>query len=123
MTVTTKSQINQALSNPDLQIHHGAVVTCVFRRATAACLGPTDSATEPLWSRCRLGCVNAARTDRDAANLGQHVTALERDLGTLALPEPLRQRIQVRLIEHRKALADHESSRQMTTPQRDEENE
>jgi hypothetical protein len=33
LTVTTKSQINNALSNPDLQIHHGAVVTCVFRRA------------------------------------------------------------------------------------------
>ncbi len=123
LTVTTKTQINQALSNPDLQIHHGAVVTCVFRRATAACLEPTDSATEPSWSRCRLGCVNAARTDRDAANLGQRVIALERDLGTLALPEPLRQRIQTRLVEHRKALADHESSRPRAVPQRNEEDE
>lgn len=116
LTVTTKTQINQALSNPDLQIHHGAVVTCVFRRETAACLEPTDSATEPFWSRCRLGCVNAARTDRDAVNLGQHVTALERDLGELALPEPLRQRIQFRLTEHRKALAEHESSRPDDSP-------
>lgn len=123
LTVTSKSQINQALSNPDLQIHHGAVVTCVFRRETAACLEPTDSATEPFWSRCRLGCVNAARTDRDAGNLGQHVTALERDLATLALPEPLRQRIQFRLIEHRKALAEHELSRPMTIPQQSEDNE
>lgn len=123
LTVTTKSQINQALSNPDLQIHHGAVVTCVFRRETAACLEPSDSSTEPFWSRCRLGCVNAARTDRDAANLGQHVTALERDLGTLALPEPLRQRIQTRLIEHRKALAEHELSRRTTIAQQDEEDE
>ena len=32
-----------------------------------------------------MGCVNAARTDRDAVNLGQHVTALERDLSTLAI--------------------------------------
>ncbi|MCX2714357.1 integrase [Mycolicibacterium sp. J2] len=123
LTVTTKSQINDALSNPDLQIHHGAVVTCVFRRATAACLEPADSSAEPFWSRCRLGCVNAARTDRDAASLRLHVTALQRDLAALELPEPLRQRIQVRLIEHRKALAEHELIRPMTTPQQDEDNE
>ncbi|ORA62863.1 integrase [Mycolicibacterium elephantis] len=123
LTVTTTSQINNALSNPDLQIHHGAVVTCVFRRATAACLEPTDSSAEPFWNRCRLGCVNAARTDRDAANLRQHVKALQRDLATLELPEPLRQRIQTRLIEHRKALAEHELSRPMTIPQQSDDNE
>lgn len=123
LTVTTKTQINQALSNPDLQIHHGAVVTCVFRRETAACLEPSDGATEPFWSRCRLGCVNAARTDRDAANLGQHVTALQRDLATLALPEPLRQRIQTRLIEHRRALAGHASSQPMTVRQEGDDGE
>ena len=122
LTITTKSQINTALSNPDLQIHHGAVVTCVFRRATAACLDPTDSSAEPSWGRCRLGCVNAARTDRDAANLRQHVNALQQDLATPALPEPLRQRIQTRLTEHRKALAEHESSRP-PTPQQGGENE
>lgn len=123
MTVTTKSQVDSALSNPDLQIHHGAVVTCVFRRETAACLEPSDSSTEPFWSRCRLGCVNAARTDRDAVNLGQHVTALERDLGTLALPVPLWQRIQFRLSEHRKALAEHESSRPTTVRTEGEKDE
>ncbi|MDN4519648.1 integrase [Mycolicibacterium austroafricanum] len=123
LTVTTKAQINTALSNPDLQIHHGAAVTCVFRRATAACLEPADSSAEPLWSQCRLGCVNAARTDRDATSLREHVTALQRDLATLELPEPLRQRIQTRLIEHRKALAEHESSRPTTIPQQDEDNE
>ena len=123
LTVTTKSQVDNALSNPDLQIHHGAVVTCVFRRATAACLQPADSSAEPFWSRCRLGCVNAARTDRDAASLRQHVTALERDLATLELPEPLRQRIQTRLIKHRKALAEHESSRPPKPEQQDGENE
>lgn len=123
LTVTTKSQINNALSNPDLQIHHGAVVTCVFRRATAACLEPADSSAEPSWSRCRLGCVNAARTDRDAANLRQHMEDLQRDLATLEVPEPLRQRIHVRLIEHRKALAEHESSRRMTIRQQDEDDE
>ncbi len=123
LTVTTKAQINTALSNSDLQIHHGAAVTCVFRRATAACLEPADSSAEPLWSQCRLGCVNAARTDRDATSLREHVTALQRDLATLELPEPLRQRIQTRLIEHRKALAEHESSRPTTIPQQDEDNE
>ena len=123
LTVTTKSQVANALKNPDLQIHHGAVVTCVFRRATAACLEPSDSSAEPFWSRCRLGCVNAAHTDRDVASLRQHVRALQRDLVTLELPEPLRQRIQTRLIEHRKALAEHESSRPPTTPQQDGEDE
>ncbi|MGQ9411193.1 MULTISPECIES: integrase [Mycolicibacterium] len=123
LTVTTKSQINSALSNPDLQIHHGAVVTCVFRRATAACLEPTDSSAEPSWNRCRLGCVNAARTDRDAANLRQHVIALQRDLATPGLPAPLRERIQTRLIEHRKALTGHESSRPPTSPLQDGEAE
>lgn len=108
---------------PDLQTHHGAVVTCVFRPATAACLEPSDSSVEPFWSRCRLGCVNAARTDRDAANLRQHVEALQRDLATLELPEPLRQRIQTRLIEHRKAVAEHESSRPMAIPQQSQDNE
>lgn len=123
LTVTTKTQVANALKNPDLQVHHGAVVTCVFRRATAACLEPSDSSAEPFWSRCRLSCVNAARTDRDAANLRQHVTALQQDLATLALPEPLRQRIQVRLIEHREALAEHESSRPGTVPHQSEEDE
>nr|WP_313776685.1 integrase [Mycobacterium sp.] len=122
LTVTTKSQINTALSNPNLQIHHGAVVTCVFRRATAACLEPSDSSAEPSWNRCRLGCVNAARTDRDAVNLRQHVGALEQDLATPGLPKPLRQRIQNRLLEHRKALKEHESSRPTTNPPQDGEN-
>ena len=63
------------------------------------------------------------RTDRDAANLHQHAEALQQDLATLALPEPLRQRIQTRLIEHRKALAEHELSRPMTIAQQDEEEE
>ncbi|GLP73568.1 hypothetical protein TUM20983_06780 [Mycobacterium antarcticum] len=123
LTVTTTSQVNTALSNPALQIHHGAVVTCVFQRATAACLEPSDRSTGPSWSRCRLGCVNAARTDRDAAHLSQHVNDFQRDLVTPGLPEPLRQRIETRLIEHRKALADHESSRPTTNPQQGGENE
>jgi hypothetical protein len=123
LALTTKAQINNALSNPDLQIHHGALVTCVFRAATAACLESADSTAQPSWSRCRLGCGNAARTDRDAANLREHVTALQRDVATLGLPEPLRQRIQTRLIEHRRALTEHESSRASTTRQPNEENE
>uniref|UniRef100_UPI003F582C9C integrase n=1 Tax=Mycolicibacterium bacteremicum TaxID=564198 RepID=UPI003F582C9C len=116
LTVTTTSQINNALANPELQIHHGALVTCVFRRATAACLQPTDSSAAPAWNRCRLSCVNVARTDRDAANLHKHVAALQHDLDTPGLPEPLRQRIQDRLSEHVKALADHEASRPSTIP-------
>jgi integrase len=123
LTVTTTSQINNALANPDLQIHHGALVTCVFRRATAACLQPIDNSAEPAWSRCRPSCVNAARTDRDAANLRQHVTALQQDLDTPGLPEPLRHRVQDRLIEHQKALIDHESGRPSRIPRQEIDSE
>ena len=123
LTVTTTGQVNAALSNPALQIHHGAVLTCVFRRATAACLPPSDSSDEPSWTRCRLGCVNAARTDRDAVNLREHVGALQQDMAAPGLPEPLRQRIQTRLIEHLKTLADHESSRPTPNPDQDGDNE
>ncbi len=58
-----------------------------------------------------------------AFNLHLHVEALQQDVATLGLPEPLRQRIQVRLTEHRKALAEHESSRPMTIPRQNEERE
>ena len=114
LTVTTTSQINNAMTNPDLQIHHGSLVTCVFRPANAACLQPTDDSTEPAWSRCRPNCVNAARTDRDAVNLREHVATLQQDLVSLELPEPLKHRVQARLIEHQNALAEHESSRPST---------
>jgi integrase len=114
LTVTTTSHASNALANPALQIHHGAVVTCVFRRATAACLQSADSVAGPSWSKCRPSCVNAARTDRDVANLLAHVAVLRQDLATPGLPEPLRQRIQDRLSEHVKAIDDHESSRPST---------
>jgi hypothetical protein len=37
LTITTPAQVNHALASPDLQVHHGALVTCVYRPATAAC--------------------------------------------------------------------------------------
>ncbi|WP_280496867.1 hypothetical protein [Nocardia asiatica] len=37
VTITTGAQASAALANPDLQIHHGALLTCVFRPETAAC--------------------------------------------------------------------------------------
>ncbi len=123
LTVTTTSHINTALANPALQIHHGALLTCVFRPATAACLEHADSSVEPSWSRCRLGCVNAARTDRDAANLRQHTVALKQDLASPGLPEPLRQRIQTRLDEHNKALSEHDSSRPTSDRHQDDESQ
>uniref|UniRef100_UPI003F58D0CF hypothetical protein n=1 Tax=Mycolicibacterium obuense TaxID=1807 RepID=UPI003F58D0CF len=123
LTVTTTSQINNALANPALQIHHGALVTCVFRPATAACLQPTDRSAEPSWSRCRPSCVNAVLTDRDAANLRTHVSVLRHDLDIPGLPEPLRQRIQDRLIAHQIQLADHEASRQSTIPHQEMDSE
>jgi hypothetical protein len=37
LTITTPAQANHALAAPDLQVHHGALLTCVYRPETAAC--------------------------------------------------------------------------------------
>lgn len=58
-TVSTNAQVNAALANPSLQIHHGALLTCVWRPETALCQDGT-SADKPAWSRCRLTCQNIA---------------------------------------------------------------
>ncbi|MFE5501277.1 hypothetical protein ACFQ73_01840 [Amycolatopsis japonica] len=109
LAITSPAQAATALANPDLQIHHGALLTCVYRPATAACRD--DTADGPVWSRCRLTCANAARTDRDIAQLGEHADNLRTDLAIPGIPAPLRERIRDRVAEHERALVAHDTSR------------
>jgi hypothetical protein len=110
LTVTS-TQANQALANPDLQVHHGALLTCVYRPATAACRDPDEDSGAPSWSRCQLTCSNAARTDRDINQLRLHVAGLKADLDAPEIPEPLRRRTQQRLDEHECAITEHDATR------------
>jgi integrase len=110
LTVTTPAQVNNALANPNLQIHHGALLTCVWRPETAACQDNADHAG-PAWSRCRLTCTNIAYTDRDIAEVRRHVAGLRADVTDSAIPQPLRQRVQQRLHEHQRVLATHHTTR------------
>jgi len=112
LTITTQTQADNALANPALNIHHGALLTCVYRPQTAACRDEDDdnAGGGPAWPRCRPSCRNIARTDRDIAELRQHVGGLTADLAAPGLPEPLRQRIRQRLQEHERAIAEHHSS-------------
>jgi integrase len=112
LTITTPAQVGHALSSPDLNIHHGALLTCVYRRPTAACQTPQhDDQAGPEWSRCRLSCANIAYTDRDITRLRRHAEGLAADVAVPGLPQPLRQRIQQRLDEHEEAIARHDASR------------
>lgn len=105
-TVSTNAQVNAALANPSLQIHHGALLTCVWRPETALCQDGT-SADRPAWSRCHRTCQNIAYTDRDIAELRRHADDLDRELATGGLPEPLQQRIRECVGQHRQAVAAH----------------
>ncbi|MFI9415225.1 hypothetical protein [Nocardia gamkensis] len=112
ITITTSAQASTALANPDLQIHHGALLTCVDRPETAACHSDIATETgEPVWPRCRLSCSNIAYTDRDITELRRHASALAIDLTHPGLPMPLHHRIAERLAEHEKVITAHESSR------------
>jgi hypothetical protein len=105
--------VNAALANPSLQIHHGALLTCVWRPETALCQDGTG-ADRPAWSRCRLTCQNIAYTDRDIIELRRHAGDLEHDLAAPGLPDPLRQRIRERLSQHRQVIAQHPTQQAVT---------
>ncbi|HEY2099494.1 MAG TPA: hypothetical protein VGH72_23710, partial [Pseudonocardia sp.] len=92
-----------------LQIHHGALLTCVWRPETAACRTQDSRTDGPSWPRCRPTCANIARTDRDITALHQHADLLRGDLDLPGLPGPLRQRISERLVEHETAITNHET--------------
>jgi integrase len=113
LTITTPAQANTALANPTLQIHHGAMLTCVWRPETAACQDTADNTDRngPAWPRCRLSCTNIAYTDRDIAAVQRHVHALRADLAAPGIPEPLHDRIQQRLTEHERVLTTHQASK------------
>ncbi|MFE0276685.1 hypothetical protein ACFWZY_32110 [Streptomyces sp. NPDC058992] len=112
MTITTDTQVNHALANPDLQIHHGELLTCVYRRETAACRDDQDNDDSgPSWPRCRLTCRNIVRTDRDIIELTRHTHSLRDDAAAPGMPAPLRHTIQAHLAEHERAIADHETTR------------
>ena len=62
LTVTTRSQVNDALSTPDLQIHHGAVVTCVVRNVVRTNRRRRQSSPACRSTPTRLGDSRAPRT-------------------------------------------------------------
>ncbi|MET7607355.1 hypothetical protein ABZS96_33800 [Streptomyces avermitilis] len=112
MAITTTTQVDHLLGNDNLQIYHGELLTCVYRHATAACRDPRDAdLSGPAWPRCRLTCVNIARTDRDIHEVNGHIHQLRVDLGMPGMPEPLQQNIQNNLAEHERALNEHDAAR------------
>ena len=94
-----------------------ALLTCVYREATAACRADGADGDGPAWPRCRLTCQNIARTDCDIAELRRHVNSLRTDLSTPGTPAPLRRRIRERLDEHERAITEHETTRPQTDPE------
>lgn len=111
ITAASKAQAAKSLANPNLQIHHGKLITCVWRPETAACARTTQhSPNGPAWSRCRPTCSNIAYTDRDVIQLRKHVTMLETELAAEVLPMPLHQRISAHLAQHKSAIRNHKSS-------------
>jgi len=112
LTISTPAQARITLANSDLQVHHGSLLTCVWRPETAACRNKdTDPAAGPAWSKCRLNCGNIAYTDRDVSSLRRHVDQLRMDLDMAALPKPLHQRLSERLSEHQRAVDNHHATR------------
>lgn len=114
LAVPSRAVAEKALANRALEVHHGALLTCVYRAESAACRSDDNSSADtggPTWRHCRLNCVNAARTDRDIANVRKHIQELQRDLSLPGMPGPLKDRIAFRLGEHRRFLEEHDRSK------------
>lgn len=112
LTLTTRRQVDKVLSNPALQIHHGKLLTCVYKPETAACR-TTGAETKPTWSRCRATCQNIAYTDRDIEAVGAKAVELKAELCQDILPLPLRQRLQARFDHYTQVLAMHHTKSQI----------
>jgi hypothetical protein len=97
-----------SLNSPEGNVYHGALITCVFKKATAACLNGDENS--PDFGRCKLSCSNIARTDRDIASTKDRAQAISAELERV-LPEPIRQRFQARLDHYLTTIASHEDSR------------
>jgi integrase len=113
LTLTSKSQASTLLANPALNIHHGELLTCVWREPTAACRqGDQD---QPDWGRCVLSCANVTWTDRDIARARARIEDLA--AGAQAMPAPLRQRTEERIARLQAVIDAHEASRPGTEAQ------
>ena len=115
LTLTSKAQATALLANPALNIHHGELLTCVWRETTAACRqGGQD---RPDWGRCTLSCANITWTDRDIASVRARIDALSAGLTGEVLRGPLRQRTEQRITRLREIVAAHETTRPASTAQ------
>ncbi|WP_433611994.1 integrase [Prescottella agglutinans] len=92
ITITSRAQLRQLEHNPALSIHHGSLLTCVYRPETAACRDRGDE-TGPDWARCKITCRNAAHTDRNIEAIRIAVHNLDEQAAEPLLPEPLRLRL------------------------------
>ncbi|MGW5317877.1 hypothetical protein [Nocardia thailandica] len=107
----TSRDARNLLANPDLQIHQGDGLTCVFDPHRAACRAPGDPADmrcTPDLTDCRPNCANIARTDRDIAvviELAASLTGMAED--PLA-PAPRRARLRHELDRLHTILAAHD---------------
>jgi len=113
VTLTSKAQATALLANPALNIHHGKLLTCVWREATAACR--QDGQDQPDWGRCTLSCANITWTDRDIASVRARILALTASLTGEVLPGPLRQRTEQRITRLSAIVAAHEATRAAST--------
>lgn len=113
LTITSPAQANRLQNNPSLNIHHGELLTCVWRQPTAACRQHDDQ-DRPAWNRCKLSCTNIAWTDRDIAAVNTRIADLEAELADELMPEPLHRRAQERIDRLRAIATAHDSTRPET---------
>lgn len=106
-TITSAAQLRKLEQNPALDIHHGALLTCVYRHETAACRDHTDQ-IGPEWGRCRLSCANIAYTDRNIDAVRTEVDKLNDQAAGQLVPRPLRIRLAQRSQRLQQVIATHE---------------
>ena len=107
-TITSQAQLRKLELNPALTIHHGTLLTCVYRPETAAC-HDRGNQTGPNWVRCRLSCGNIAYTDRDIAAVRTTVANLNDQAKDPLLPTPLRSRLDQRCQRLQEVVDEHKS--------------
>lgn len=106
-TITSRAQLQDTRNNPALQIHHGELLTCVFRPETALCRTGASSGDTPRWTGCRSHCSNIARTDRDISAVRSRVRDLRRDLTGPCLPDPLHRRVEEQIAFYTDIIGNH----------------
>lgn len=106
-SVSSPAQARALLANENMQIHHGAFLTCVYRAETAACRDAARGDATPVWQKCKPSCRNIARTDQDIDALEAHNDELISDPLHLHLPLPLRIRLNERTTSNSAIISDH----------------